>query len=139
MIYPVLVQHEDQFLATLQIVDLATKALDVVIGEGMGWGDVGLPRWSPSGEWVVIGALSGEYGEGRQLWLLRPDGTEADTIVVDTTYTHGGYHWGPWGRRIVFQRFPLRDPGAQPEVVLWEIGGEETVIARNAWLPAWLP
>jgi Tol biopolymer transport system component len=139
MIYPVLIQQEDQFLTILQVVDLETKVTEVVIGEGMGWEDVGLPRWSPAGDWILIGALSGEHGEGRQLWLLRPDSAEVHTIVVDPIFTHGGYQWDPWGKMIVFQRFSMRDPAAQPEVVLLEVGGGERVIARNAWLPAWVP
>ncbi len=139
LIFPVLVHQGDQFLVTLQRVDLVTKEIQIVIGESMNWLDIGVPRWSPSGEWIVVGVRSGEFGEGRQLWLFRPDGTDAHTIVEDPNYTHGGHHWDPHGERIVFQRFLLGDAGAQPEVVLWETDWEVTLIASNAWLPEWLP
>ena len=139
MIYPVLVPDGDQFLTTLQIVDLQSKTIIDVIDEGMVWGDVGSPRWSPSGEWIAIGARTGEYGEGRQLWLLKPNGMDAHTVVGNPNYAHGGYRWDPWGKRIVFQRIPVDDLEGEPEVLIWEFDGEVKLIAEDAWLPMWVP
>ncbi len=138
MVIPVLSPHEDHFFVSLQIVDLRTKETRILVDEGVGWQDVGIPKWSPDGEWILIGVQSGELGSGRQLWLLRPDGTMAQMIDLTPGFTHGGYHWDSSSEHVVYQRFQLDEPEAQPEVMLWEFGGSANLIAEKAWLPNWL-
>jgi Tol biopolymer transport system component len=137
--FPVLIPVEDQFLTSLQVANLITRELEVIIDEENAWEEVGVPSWSPTGEWILIGVQTGEFGEGRQLWLIKPNGAEVNPVVVDPRFSHGGYRWDPEGMRIVFQRFLFGNPEAEPEVALLEIGGEEILIAKNAWMPAWLP
>lgn len=139
LVFPMLVPVEDQFLITLQVVNVISQDVEVIVDEGMGWEEVGLPQWSPKGDWILIGAQTGEFGVGRQLWRLRPDGSDAQPFLLNPNFVHGGYRWDPTGDRIVFQRFPIGDPEGEPEVILWDIDGREKLLAKNAWLPAWLP
>jgi Tol biopolymer transport system component len=139
IVFPVLIPVDDQFLTSLQVANLITRELEVIIDEENGWEEVGMPSWSPTGEWILIGVQTGEFGVGRQLWRLRPDGSEAQPFLLNPNFVHGGYQWDPTGARIVFQRFPIDDPGGEPEVILWDIDGREKLVAKNAWLPAWLP
>lgn len=139
LVFPVLVPVEDQFLITLQVVNVTSQEVEVIVDVEMDWEEVGLPRWSPKGDWILIGAQTGEFGVGRQLWRLRPDGSEAEAFLLNPSFAHGGYQWDPTGDRIVFQRFPVDDPEGEPEVILWDIDGREKQVAENAWLPNWLP
>jgi Tol biopolymer transport system component len=142
MIFSVLEPVDDGFSISLQLVDLRSQETEIIFGESAGWLDVGQPQWSPTGEWIVVGLQS---AVGRQLWLIQPDGSEMRPIVVDASYTHGGYRWGPWGERIVFQRFPLSNANStltdqKTEVMIWSLtDGETHLLARDAWMPNWLP
>lgn len=139
MAYPVLIPQDEQFLVGVQVADLYSKEVTVLIDEGMQWRDVSQPRWSPTGEWIAVAAVSGEYGPGRQLWLVQPDGSEAYPLTDEPGFSFGGFDWDPWGERIISQRFQAGDPEEGTDVVLLEIGGGMRTIAREAWLPAWVP
>ncbi|MFN7938723.1 MAG: hypothetical protein U0R19_35665 [Bryobacteraceae bacterium] len=56
------------------------------------------PQYSPDGEWVCF--RSDRSGE-EQLWLSRPDGSEAFPLTPRGIRPSVG-HWSPDGRRIVF-------------------------------------
>ncbi len=102
--------------------------------------DFGRPAWSPLGEWLLIGLRSAGTGPGRQLWILRSDGTEAHPIVEHPEYTHAGYAWCPLGRQIAYQRFPLNVPDATPEVFVIDLkDGAANLVSRSATSPQWAP
>lgn len=142
MVIPVLEPGEEEFIVTLHRVDLRTRESTVIMGVSAGWRDVGQPQWSPNGEWIAMGL---QNGSGRQLWLIRPDGSELRPIETDPDYTYGGIRWGLWGESIVYQRYPLKatissDEAVITEIFLWSLAeGTRDLIARNAWKPNWLP
>lgn len=99
-----------------------------------------VPVWSPNGEWLAIAIQPTVGGPGAQLWLMRPDGSEARPIAADTGYTYGSYRWDPWGETVVYQRFQLSTPNATPEVLQWTLAtGEVISLIDNATTPRWLP
>jgi Tol biopolymer transport system component len=118
---------------TVILVDLDDQELKTIL---VGEGAIGVPAWSPQGDWILLGM---EVGLGKQLWLTRPDGSDGHTIVADLAFTHGGYAWDPWGESIVFQRLKLTDLEATPEVMVWSPDGGVQLIAPDAFSPAWLP
>lgn len=98
------------------------------------------PVWSPKGEWVAVGLQSSSSSASGELWLMRPDGSEARPIVTETGYVYSAYRWSPTGEALVFHRFPLGVAYAQPDVVVWSLAEERlTVLAANATTPMWLP
>jgi Tol biopolymer transport system component len=142
MVFPVLESGDEEFFVTLHRVDLRTRESTVIMGVSAGWRDVGQPQWSPNGEWICVGL---QNGSGRQLWLIRPDGSELQPIETDPDYTYGGMHWGAWAESIVYQRYSLgatisSGEGETTEIFLWSLAeGTTDLIARNAWKPNWLP
>jgi len=98
-----------------------------------------VPAFSPDGQWLAFGRAPAS-GPGRQLWLMRPDGADARALTDDPAVSHGPPTWSPDGRYLLFQRYHLADPAAVASVWLLEVAtGEETLVADEGYLPAWLP
>jgi dipeptidyl aminopeptidase/acylaminoacyl peptidase len=58
------------------------------------------PQWSPDGRWIAFAA---DRGDGRQIYLIDPDGGEAWALTEDDEGV-GGFAWSPDGARIAFTR-----------------------------------
>ncbi len=100
--------------------------------------DDGTPAWSPDGEWIAFGRKKPQTASGRQLWLMRPDGSDAQAITDDLMVNHGPPQWSPDGNYLLFQRFELDTPNAEPGIWLLEIEtGAMQEIAPNGMLPLW--
>lgn len=102
--------------------------------------DDSAPAWSPDGQWIAFGRAPADAASGRQLWLMRPDSSEAYALTNDPNLFHGPPAWSPDGATLLYQRFDLSDPAATPEV--WQLrlaDGVATLIAPGGYLPVWLP
>lgn len=102
--------------------------------------DDSAPAWSPDGAWIAFGRAPADAASGRQLWLMRPDGSDARALTDTPNLFHGPPAWSPDGTMLLYQRFDLSDPAATPEV--WTMNLDEgvpTLIAPGGYLPAWLP
>lgn len=140
MIYTDLTFAGDAPFTTLYYADFINPAIAPLIGQEPNTADYGPPAWSPTGEWLAVSQRTAASGPGKQIWLMRPDGSEARPVTTELKYTHGGYRWDAWGQALVFQRFEMNVAFAVPEVVVWDMNtGAQTVIARDASLPMWMP
>ena len=80
-----------------------------------------MPAWSPDGKRIAFEVRSGS-GK-REIWLLRPDGSEPHRLVGYESRTYGGLDWTPDGRFVVYaglagdrmQLFRIRVDGGTPE------------------------
>ncbi len=127
-------------VSVLFTADFQTKAVSVPFGGDTGWSDYGVPAWSPDGAWLAVALRDGSSSPSKQLWLMRPDGSEARAITDTPQFTHGSYHWDPWGRALVIQRVQLGTPFPKPELVVWTLATNETrVVAMDATLAQWMP
>ncbi len=55
--------------------------------------DDGSPVYSPDGEWIAFGRRPANTASGRQLWLMRADGSEARPLTSDPSIQHGAPQW----------------------------------------------
>lgn len=102
--------------------------------------DDSAPAWSPDGQWIAFGRAPADTAAGRQLWLMRADGSEARALTGQPSIFHGPPAWSPDGGTLLYQRYNLNDPAAEPEV--WSLrlsDGAATLVAPGGYLPAWLP
>ncbi len=134
-------EHTDRFFSHLQRVTVATNAVQNLSGDTLV--EDGSPAYSPDGGWIAFGrkALAqDQWTPGRQLWLMRADGSDAHPLTDDSFYNHSAFVWSPDGASIVFMRFDVTDPSSPPEI--WMIdkdGANARKLVSAAYLPEWLP
>lgn len=107
-------------------------------------GDDAAPSWSPTGEWIAVGRSSlpdGTRTLGRQLWLLRPDGSQAFPLVTDAEADFLAFAWRSDGKALAYVRLSLQNI-ADPHPEVWALSlteGQSHLLATNAIMPGWLP
>lgn len=118
---------------------LADASLSNLSGRNLDTND-GLPVYSPDGEWIAFGRKKPRAPMGKQLWLMRPDGSEVTAMTENPDIHYGKPAWSPDGRQIVMQGYLLAEPGAQPTLWLLDVAsGEMQEIVSPGIQPAWLP
>jgi len=108
MILPDIHFHNEQSKEILIRVNSATR--NVLQFEALVSADDTVPRWSPDGEWVAFGRTALPDGTptwGTQLWLMRPDGSEAHALVAEAEANFGAFAWHPGGGALAYVRLPL--------------------------------
>jgi Tol biopolymer transport system component len=100
----------------------------------------GSPAWSPDGSWIAFGRKPPQVSAGKQIGLMRRDGSEIHFLTDDIDVHHGSPTWSPDGRTLLFQRYPLNEPDAQPGIWILsvETGTAQEVITPGH-MPTWLP
>jgi Tol biopolymer transport system component len=97
------------------------------------------PAYAPDGEWVAFTRQAAGSVGGKQLWLMRPDGSEAHPLTDNLDAHHGAPQWSPDGRFLVVQRFLLSAP---ENMGIWLLDVETQEIQELAVpgvSPSWLP
>jgi dipeptidyl aminopeptidase/acylaminoacyl peptidase len=104
------------------------------------------PAWSPGGGWIAFGRRwldDARWTPGRQIWLTRPDGSEAYPLLEEAMANHFALRWRPDGAVLAYVREDLAEgPQPVPDVSLWIfdlVGRETALVAEDAVQPAWLP
>lgn len=133
--------HVERFYSHLLQVEIATnRAIDL---SGIGLVEDASPAYSPSGSWIAFGRKSlneTEWTPGRQLWVMRADGTQARRLTDDPFYNHSAFVWTPDESSIIFMRFNVTDPSSPAE--LWAIeadGSNARQLVGGGYLPEWMP
>ncbi|WP_119066004.1 Ig-like domain-containing protein [Aggregatilinea lenta] len=144
LVYPVLVAGAigQQFYTHLELADFDAGTTSPISGDAAAPVEDGSAIWSPDGTQLLVARryLDGRYTPGKQLYLLDPATGDATPLVIDSTYNHAAMHFDASGTRIVFQRFALQDPDAQPEIWMLDLNTNAIrKLADNAFLPDWVP
>lgn len=144
LLIPVLVRGAlgEAFYTQLELVDLAqgerTRVSGAVDAPVEDTGAV----WLPDGDALIVlrRYLDDRFTPGRQIYRLALATGEAEPLVVDAGYTHSALALDAAGTRLVYQRFPVNQPDAEPEI--WTLDlmtGERALVAEDAFLPDWVP
>ena len=134
------------FYLNLVRVTVATNEIENLSG-GEAFDDASAAL-SPASSWLAFGRklfTAGQWTPGRQLWLMRPDGSDARALTDDPLYNHSAFHWSPDSAAIAYMRFKLADPGDAAEIWIIEVqasglpgaAGPRRLVA--GYLPEWLP
>jgi Tol biopolymer transport system component len=99
--------------------------------------------YSPDGQWLAFARKymdSEHWTLGRQLWVMRADGSDAHPLTDEPDYNHSALGWSPDSSKLVYMRFNQSDM-AQPAEI-WVMGADGTgahLLATGGFSPRWLP
>jgi hypothetical protein len=104
------------------------------------------PAWSPAGGWIAFGRQfldQDRWTPGRQIWLTRPDGSEAYPLLVEPVGDHFAFAWRPDGAALAYAFTDLSEgPQPSPAVSIWifDLSSREPAhVADDGVFPRWLP
>jgi Tol biopolymer transport system component len=129
----------ESFSQHLFNMDLDTAELINISGEQVTTND-SLPVFSPNGEWVAFGRKKPRAPMGKQLWLMRPDGSEPISITENADMHYNNPAWSPDGTQIVMQGFNQAEPNSFPMLWVVDVETEELeALVSPGIQPVWLP
>ena len=98
------------------------------------------PAPSPDGAWLAFGRKAPRVAMGRQLWLMRLDGSQAHPLTNDTAVHHTPLAWSANGRYLLFQRAFIKDANARPALWVYDVENETfRQVASPGRQGMWLP
>jgi len=99
--------------------------------------------WSVSrdGSWVAFTANRGRIAEGREMWVMRPDGEEARKLYEsDENSGFTGAEWSPDGQRLAFNLGRVVGNKFEWQVVSRDLEGGPAIAAiPTPWDWSWSP
>ncbi len=101
------------------------------------------PAFAPDGAWIAFARKDLDilrWTPGRQLWVMRPDGSEAHPLTNSPFYNHYAFAWSPGGEEIAYVRFNQTELTEPPEI--WAVEFESTQarkIVTGGYAPQWIP
>lgn len=82
------------------------------------------PAFSPDGDWIAFRRKIAE-GEGatpgKQIWIMRTDGSEARALTASAEHDHAPPQWSSEGTRLTFHRYNLRNAPIILAVMVYDI------------------
>ena len=103
----------------------------------------GSPTFAPQGDWVFFGRRllsQGGWTPGKQLWRMRPDGSQAAPLTDEPFINHGAPAAGPAGTTLVYLHFDLEAPLEPAQIWLFDLETlRESRVVEGGYLPAWIP
>ena len=133
----VLLRGESMF-AHLFLLDVETGEARDLSGEQHAVEDYA-PTWSPSGEWLVCSRKLAGEAMGKQLVMMRSDGSDVFPLTDELDVEHLQPAWSPDDRDLVFQRLPLQESAAPSEIWRIDVQNGQGASLVSGRLPGWLP
>lgn len=95
--------------------------------------------WSPDGEWIAFTRKVARAPVGKQVWLMRADGSAARPLTSDPASSFSSLSWSAGGEQLLVQRYATAG-GARPEIWLLAVdSGALSRVAQEGASPVWLP
>jgi TolB protein len=90
------------------------------------------PAWSPDGQWIAFRRQSAGTAMGKQIWLMRADGSDVRALTTDVASYHGPPIWMADGETLLTARYMADERG------IWAIStvtGQATLVVPDGYLP----
>lgn len=101
------------------------------------------PAVSPDGLWIAFARKyleTDQWTLGRQLWVMRSDGTGARALTNTPNFNHSALAWSPDSEWLAFMRFNEATPTEAAEIwIIQRDGDGEARLAVGGYLPQWIP
>ena len=69
--------------------------------------------WSPDGNWIAVDrdvpSSDGSAPPSNQVWLVKPDGTDAHALLTEPGASYSDITWSPDGKSIIYSRYSLQN------------------------------
>jgi Tol biopolymer transport system component len=122
------------------LANLNNSQVNAILGQDMQGEDYSVAQWSPDGVWIAIGVGNTSGGGGKQIVIMKPDGSSPRKVTNDVTYAYSSYRWDPSGEELVFQSLQISQASNGPEIVIWQAAsGDSQILVKDAALPEWMP
>jgi Tol biopolymer transport system component len=122
---------------------LRTGLIDDLSGTDFGLVEDASPIYSPDGYWIAFTRKFLEedrWSLGRQLWMMRSDGTGAAQITQDPEYNHFSISWSPDSKLLTFVRMDQNNLIQSPDIWLYQLeDGTRILLETDGYLPQWVP
>ncbi|OGO17875.1 MAG: hypothetical protein A2Z14_14055 [Chloroflexi bacterium RBG_16_48_8] len=132
-----------QFYSHIFRLNLSTGLVFDLSGTDFGLVEDAFPVYSPNGFWIAFTRKyldEDRWSPGRQLWLMRSDGTEAKQITQDPEYNHFSISWSPDSTLLSFVRIDQNNLTRPPEIWLYDLEKNKLVLlVSSGYLPQWVP
>ena len=134
-------QGEDQadFFSHLYRIEAATMDIKDL---SLGTVEDASPVYSPNGEWIAFGRkfLDDRWTPGRQVWIMKRDGSQPRPITDDPDFSHASLAWNPDSARVAYMRLSQTDPNQVPEIWMTDLDGSaQEFLVEGGYLPQWIP
>jgi Tol biopolymer transport system component len=100
------------------------------------------PAYSPDGNWIAFTRryLEGDrWSQGRQLWIMRTDGSQQRQLTSAPSYNHLSLAWGYDSRRLAYVRTDQLDLTQSPQVWVYDLESESAqALVKGGYLPQWI-
>jgi Tol biopolymer transport system component len=143
IIFPQGLTDQVSFYSHLYRAEVSTGDLVDLWRTGFGQVEDAGPVYSADGQWIAFARkhLEGDlWTLGRQLWVMRADGSGARALSDEPDYNHSAIAWSADSTTLVYMRFNQSDFTQASEI--WVSGLEEGQARRLAvggYLPQWVP
>jgi TolB protein len=135
-------QLGDIYVVHLLLIDVANNEQRNLSGEEALVED-GSPAWSPDGAWIAFRRkeLDGPNATlGKQIWIMRGDGSGSRALTSDPAFDHGQPAWSPDGRYLLFHKLPLKGPEITLSVWALDVETDATwQVVSPGQRPGWVP
>ncbi len=84
------------------------------------------PAWSPNGAWIAYRRKAARTSMGKQIWVMRSDGSEAHPLTEDVEYYHGAPVWSSDGQALLFTRHKRGE--IKPSMGVWQLSTTEAPV-----------
>ena len=132
----VVIRH-DQFVTELFIYGVESQTL-VNISPDKGFENT-LAAWSPDGESLAVVRRDLTAARGDQIWVMKPDGSDARMMTNDVDALHGSLNWSPDGKYVLYELYALDNfPFSSQLQVLDVESGEVLELGIEGFNPKWV-
>ena len=127
----------EQFVTQLFLYDLESERLtNLNPSEGV---ENILAAWSPTGEMIAVVRRDLSVPRGDQIWLIRPDGSDARVITDVPDILHASLNWSPDGRYLLYDMYLLESFPIESRLQVIEIEtGEVIDLDIKGFTPQWV-
>lgn len=132
----VVIRH-DQFVTELFIYGVESQTL-VNISLDKGFENT-LAAWSPDGETIAVVRRDLSVTRGDQIWVMKPDGSDARMLTNDIDALHGSLNWSPDGKYVLYELYALdKFPFSSKLEVMDVERGEVRDLGIDGFNPKWV-